>query len=191
MTRRLAQPPSGLHAPVVESGSKPVITTGSHSRQERLSTTVVDGGKVAMTPIQQSTESGPRQERHEKYMQRRKREEKRRQRARRVYEKAKRSSSKECGDERRRQAELQSDALEQAGKEAYGYVDMVNSPSHYNQSGIECIDAIEAMTGEGFEYHLQATAVKYLWRYRYKGKALEDLRKASWYLDKLTGLYED
>ena len=61
-------------------------------------------------------------------------------------------------------------------------MDMVNSPSHYNQSGIECIDAIEAMTGEGFEYHLQATAVKYLWRYRYKGKALEDLKKARWYL---------
>ena len=34
--------------------------------------------------------------------------------------------------------------------------DMVNSPSHYNQSGIECIDAIEAATGlgEGFEYYL-------------------------------------
>ena len=48
MTRRLAQPPSGLHAPVVESGSKPVITTGSHSQQETTSTTVVDGGKVAM-----------------------------------------------------------------------------------------------------------------------------------------------
>ena len=66
-------------------------------------------------------------------------EEKRRLKAQRAYEKAKRSSSKECGD----------DPLEQAGKEAYGYVDMVNSPSHYNQSGIECIDAIEAMTGDG------------------------------------------
>ena len=26
---------------------------------------------------------------------------------------------------------------EQAGKEAYGNVDMVNSPPHYNQTGIE------------------------------------------------------
>lgn len=181
MTRRLAGPPSGLHAPVVESGSKPVITTGSHSRREPTSTGVVDGGKIVVRPMQQSAEISPKQERHEEYMRRRKREEKRRQKAQRAYEKAKRSSSKECGD----------DPLEQAGKEAYGYVDMVNSPSHYNQSGIECIDAIEAMTGEGFEYHLQATAVKYLWRYRYKGKPLEDLKKARWYLDKLIGQYED
>ena len=191
MTRRLAGPPSGLHAPVAESGSKRVITTGSRSRQERSSTGVVDGGKIVVRPMQQSTESSPKQERHEEYMRRRKREEKRRLKAQRVYEKAKRSSSKECGDERRRQADAQSDALEQAGKEAYGYVDMVNSPSHYNQSGIECIDALEAMTGDGFEYHLQATAVKYLWRYRYKGKPLEDLKKARWYLDKLIGQYED
>ena len=45
--------------------------------------------------------------------------------------------------------------------------------------------AIQAATGEGFEYHLQATALKYLWRYRYKGKPLEDLKKARWYLDRL------
>ena len=63
--------------------------------------------------------------------------------------------------------------------------DMVYSPPHYNAHGIECIDALRAMTGEGFEYHLQATAGKYLWRYRYKGKPLEDLMKARWYLDKL------
>ena len=39
----------------------------------------------------------------------------------------------------------------------------------------------------GFEYHLQATAVKYLWRYRYKGKPLEDLKKARWYLTSSLG----
>ena len=63
--------------------------------------------------------------------------------------------------------------------------DMVNHPPHYNRHGIEAIDAIQAATGEGFEYHLQATALKYLWRYRYKGKPLEDLKKARWYLDRL------
>ena len=144
-----------------------------------------------MTPTPENTESSQKQERHEKYMQRRKREEKRRQRARRVYEKTKRSSSKGSGGRPKPLGEILEDVLEKAGKQAYGNVDMVNSPSHYNQSGIECIDAIEAMTGEGFEYHLQATAVKYLWRYRYKGKALEDLKKARWYLDKLIGQYED
>ena len=41
-----------------------------------------------------------------------------------------------------KQAAAQSDALEQAGKEAYSgnVIDMVNNPKHYNQSGIECID---------------------------------------------------
>ena len=36
------------------------------------------------------------------------------------------------------------DENEQAGKMAYGGVDIVNNPPHYNQAGIECIDAIEA-----------------------------------------------
>lgn len=69
-------------------------------------------------------------------------------------------------------------------------VDMVNSPPHYNEAGIECIEAIQAATGDGFEYHLQGTALKYIWRFRYKGKPLEDLKKARWYLDKLIEEYE-
>lgn len=64
--------------------------------------------------------------------------------------------------------------------------DMVNEPPHYQQSSeIECIDAISAATGDGFQYHLQGTVLKYVWRYRYKGKPLEDLKKAKWYLEKL------
>jgi hypothetical protein len=70
-------------------------------------------------------------------------------------------------------------------------VDMVNSPPHYNENSIECIEAIQAATGDGFEYHLQGTAIKYLWRFRYKGKPLEDLKKARWYLDKLIEEYEN
>jgi hypothetical protein len=27
--------------------------------------------------------------------------------------------------------------------------------------------------------------MKYLWRYRYKGKRLDDLKKARWYIDRL------
>ena len=76
-------------------------------------------------------------------------------------------------------------AAEQAGKEAYGNVDMVNSPPHYNQTGIECIHAISAATGEGFKYYLQGNIMKYLWRFDYKDKPIEDLEKAKWYLDKL------
>ncbi len=76
---------------------------------------------------------------------------------------------------------------EQAGKEAYGnvYVDMVNSPPHYNQTGIECIHAISAATDKGFKYYLQGNILKYLWRFDYKEKPIEDLQKAKWYLDKL------
>lgn len=76
---------------------------------------------------------------------------------------------------------------EQAGKEAYSgkVVDMVNNPPHYNQTGIECIHAISAATDKGFKYYLQGNVMKYLWRFDYKDKPLEDLQKAKWYLDKL------
>ncbi len=62
--------------------------------------------------------------------------------------------------------------------------DMVNSPPHYNQAGVECIEAIRAATDEGYEYYLQGNIIKYLWRYRYKN-GVEDLEKAQWYLTKL------
>jgi hypothetical protein len=68
--------------------------------------------------------------------------------------------------------------------------DMVNHPPHYNKAGIETIDAIMAMTDEGFDYYLQGNIMKYLWRYRYKNGA-EDLRKAQWYLNKLIKNRED
>ena len=62
--------------------------------------------------------------------------------------------------------------------------DMVNHPPHYNQHGIECLDAIRAATGEGYQYYLQGNILKYLWRYKYKnGK--EDLQKAVFYLQKM------
>ena len=79
---------------------------------------------------------------------------------------------------------------EQAGKEAYGNVNMVDNPPHYNQAGIECLDAIEAATGDGFEHYLQGNILKYLWRYRYKN-GIEDLKKARFYLDKLITTKED
>ena len=76
---------------------------------------------------------------------------------------------------------------ERAGKEAYSgkVIDMVNNPPHYNQTGIECIHAISAATDKGFKYYLQGNVMKYLWRFDYKDKPLEDLQKAQWYLDKL------
>jgi hypothetical protein len=62
--------------------------------------------------------------------------------------------------------------------------DMVNHPPHYNQKSVECIDAIESATDNGFEYYLQGNIIKYLWRYRYKN-GLQDLKKASSSLNRL------
>jgi hypothetical protein len=64
--------------------------------------------------------------------------------------------------------------------------DAVNNPSHYNTGNIECIDAIEeSMSSVAFKGYLKGNAMKYLWRYDYKGKQVEDLEKAQWYLAKL------
>lgn len=64
--------------------------------------------------------------------------------------------------------------------------DNVNHPSHYNQGGIECIDAIEASTAglEGIEAFCTGNALKYLWRWKHKN-GVEDLKKAIWYIEKL------
>ena len=61
--------------------------------------------------------------------------------------------------------------------------DAVQHPSHYTQGGIECIEAIRAsMTADGFCDYCKGNIVKYIWRWRDKG-GVEDLRKASVYLD--------
>ena len=68
--------------------------------------------------------------------------------------------------------------------------DPVNRPAHYNQGGIECIDAMKAMaTPEEFLGHLRITAVTYIWRFRDKN-GIEDLKKAIWYLNRLVAELE-
>ena len=64
--------------------------------------------------------------------------------------------------------------------------DMVDNPPHYNNGSIECIEAIEAMLSKD-EYigYLRGNALKYMWRFRYKSKPFEDLRKARWYEERL------
>ena len=68
--------------------------------------------------------------------------------------------------------------------------DMVNNPPHYNKAGIETIEAIQAMTGDGFQSYLQGNILKYLWRYQYKN-GIEDLKKAQWYLNRLISEVDD
>lgn len=63
----------------------------------------------------------------------------------------------------------------------------VNHPKHYNAHparcgkcgrGIECIDVIEHLPCN------TANAMKYIWRAGHKNDAIEDLRKAAWYIDR-------
>lgn len=56
---------------------------------------------------------------------------------------------------------------------------MVNSPPHYNV-GIETSDAIISW---GLDFCL-GNVVKYVSRCAHKGKKLEDLKKAQWYLNR-------
>jgi len=69
-------------------------------------------------------------------------------------------------------------------------MDNVNKPSHYRQGKVECIDGIEAALGENYSGYLQGNAIKYIWRHKYKGKPIEDIDKAIWYLNRLRSLYE-
>jgi hypothetical protein len=61
--------------------------------------------------------------------------------------------------------------------------DSVNHPPHYCQGGIECIKAIEAsMTPGEFQGYCKGNVIKYCWRFREKN-GVEDLKKASVYLN--------
>jgi len=78
------------------------------------------------------------------------------------------------------------------GLEAWEYEDIpvtndpVSAPQHYNAGNIECIDAIqESMTPDAFKGYCKGNALKYIWRMSYKGKPIEDLRKAIWYIERL------
>ena len=64
--------------------------------------------------------------------------------------------------------------------------DPVEKPDHYNKGAIEAIEAIKAsMPDHEFNGYLKGNALKYLWRYDYKGKPVEDLRKCRWYIERL------
>lgn len=65
----------------------------------------------------------------------------------------------------------------------YGHqapVDPVNHPPHYtaHPSGVECITITEHMN------FCLGNAMKYIWRADEKGRGIEDLEKARWYLDR-------
>ena len=64
--------------------------------------------------------------------------------------------------------------------------DNVNHPMHYASGGIECIDAMKAAYGEDeVASFCKLNAFKYIWRCGLKGKFIEDIDKAIWYLNTL------
>lgn len=69
------------------------------------------------------------------------------------------------------------------------YNESVDHPSHYNHGGHETIDIIkdrlEDSDWNAYQGGLLFNVYKYIDRAPYKGKRLEDLKKARWYLDKL------
>jgi len=60
------------------------------------------------------------------------------------------------------------------------------NPPHYANKSIQPMDVIESWV---LPHHLACT-LKYLCRYRDKGKPIEDLKKARWYLDRFIDLLE-
>ena len=64
---------------------------------------------------------------------------------------------------------------------------IIDKRDYYNHGKIEAIDAIEsACTGlSGYEGFLTGNVLKYVFRWRWKGTAVADLRKARYYLDRL------
>lgn len=59
-------------------------------------------------------------------------------------------------------------------------IDNINHPLHYTHTKFEVIDIIEAFR---LNYHM-GNVIKYILRHEHKGNAIEDLKKARWYLDR-------
>lgn len=55
--------------------------------------------------------------------------------------------------------------------------DNVNHPAHYEAGPFECVELTRLYPFMG------GNAIKYVYRHRLKGREVEDLRKALWYLD--------
>jgi len=72
----------------------------------------------------------------------------------------------------------QEDFIEEVQKCYQG--DMVNSPKHYTFGTIEVITVIEDWQ---LGFH-EGNCIKYIARAKHKGRELEDLQKAQWYLNR-------
>ena len=68
----------------------------------------------------------------------------------------------------------------------------VTNPPHYNQGGVECLDAIEAaLTPEEFKGYCKGNIIKYVWRENFKDQNIQDLKKSNFYLNRLIDKLEN
>lgn len=73
------------------------------------------------------------------------------------------------------------------------YSEMVDSPAHYTSGRVEVIEVIEDAVNSAPSCQAavsQANALKYLLRLWHKDNALQDAKKAQWYLKRLISLLE-
>ena len=65
-----------------------------------------------------------------------------------------------------------------------GESNVVEHPDHYASGSLECIDWIRAMLSmDEYRGYLKGNMLKYLWRYDFKGKPVEDLKKCKKYCE--------
>ena len=71
-------------------------------------------------------------------------------------------------------------------------MDYVNHPPHYIRNGVEALDWMTTiMTNDEKIGYLKGNVLKYIWRYEHKGKPVEDLKKAEWYISRLIKAVEE
>ena len=64
--------------------------------------------------------------------------------------------------------------------------DIINHPDHYCYGGIETIEYIKAkLSPEEYRGYMKGSVIKYLSRAGHKDDAIQDLKKAQWYLNRL------
>ena len=72
-------------------------------------------------------------------------------------------------------------------------IDLVNHPPHYNDGRYETIDiindSVDAAPSPQLAY-AHGNVIKYILRMWLKGNALEDAKKARWYLNKIIEILE-
>ena len=69
-------------------------------------------------------------------------------------------------------------------------VDAINAPEHYRKGSVECLDYIKQQLGSEFPAYLEASAIKYLHRHKFKNSNIQDLEKCVFFVNKLIDHYK-